>query len=538
MNEQHSGHKKTIKVLAQKAESGILKAQNQLHEYFEKGKYVTKDAELEKKYFAMLENTLSGKKIHLKSLEISGFRRFQNLEIDFNEKLTVIIGNNGAGKTSIADAISKIFSWFNNNLEKDSTNAKHIMPTDISIKNAGYAEIAGKFQFDKANLFDFSLSRTVSGFVGSISSEVSIIKQLGAMYRKTAHNPNISIPLLAFYSVERSWLTLKNEISEKASSDITTNRFSAVKDATDGSGRLDNFSELYIELANMAEGEELKEAKDIKAQIATLEELIHDEINTEQHSTESPLLRKLNSKKEELENMRNSAPTTRYKEHLQSVNQAIETLMPDVKNLRVERRTGKVQLLVTNFDNEINIAQLSQGQKVLVALAGDLARRLVILNPESKKPLDGHGIVVIDEIELHLHPKWQQEILGRLQRTFPNIQFIVTTHSPQVLSTVRRENIRTLELNSVGQIIAAKPLAATYGEPSGDVLQSVMLVDPQPPIAEKSDLQRLTELVDQGFYDRPEAVELMQRLLTVLSEQHPQLLRLQRSIRRQKALKE
>ncbi|MNG21886.1 hypothetical protein D3C84_1063060 [compost metagenome] len=64
-----------------------------------------------------------------------------------------------------------------------------------------------------------------------------------------------------------------------------------------------------------------------------------------------------------------------------------------------------------------------------------------------------------------------------------------------------------------------------------------MLVDPQPPIAEKADLQRLTELVDQGLHDKLEATQLMHKLLTVLGEQHPQLLRLQRSIQRQKVLK-
>ncbi|MCY1358816.1 restriction system-associated AAA family ATPase [compost metagenome] len=174
---------------------------------------------------------------------------------------------------------------------------------------------------------------------------------------------------------------------------------------------------------------------------------------------------------------------------------------------------------------------------MLVALAGDLARRLVTLNPESDDPLKGHGVVIIDEIDLHLHPRWQQEIVTGLQRTFPNLQLIVTTHSPQVLSTVRRENIRTLELDATGQVVVSKPFAPTYGEPSGDVLHSVMLVDPQPPIAEKADLLRLTELVDQGLHDDQEAKQLMQKLLSVLGEKHPQLLRLQRSIQRQKALK-
>ena len=124
-----------------------------------------------------------------------------------------------------------------------------------------------------------------------------------------------------------------------------------------------------------------------------------------------------------------------------------------------------------------------------------------------------------------------------MQAAFPELQFIVTTHSPQVLSTVRRENIRVIGPDANGQMIAALPLAMTYGEPSGDVLQSVMQVDPQPPVEEKASLQRVTEMVDQGLYDDPDAVRLMQELVGALGEQHPQLQRLQRSIQRQKVLK-
>ena len=78
----------------------------------------------------------------------------------------------------------------------------------------------------------------------------------------------------------------------------------------------------------------------------------------------------------------------------------------------------------------------------------------------------------------------------------------------------------------------------TYGEPSGDVLHSVMLVDPQPPVPEKADLQRLTSWVDQGRYREQQTIDLMNRLIAALGEHHPQLQRLQRSIRRQEALKQ
>jgi predicted ATP-binding protein involved in virulence len=123
-------------------------------------------------------------------------------------------------------------------------------------------------------------------------------------------------------------------------------------------------------------------------------------------------------------------------------------------------------------------------------------------------------------------------ILPDLMRTFPKVQFIVTTHSPQVLSTVKRENIRLLSLAQ-----GTEPLAMSYGEPSGNVLQSVMLVDPQPPVPEKRDLQNLTALVDQGRYEDEATRDLQSRLTVTLGEQHPQLQRLQRSITRQKMLK-
>jgi predicted ATP-binding protein involved in virulence len=538
MTNPYKEHSKTIRSLIKNAEKGILEAQLQLHEYYAKGKYVDRDETLSKKYLNMLENTLSGKSLRLKTLSLSNFRRFSSINIDFDEKLTVIVGNNGAGKTTLAEAISKIFSWFNNNLERDDVNGRPITTSDINVHATDYAEILALFQLDKLNKFEASLARTCPGFPGSKSSEVSIIKQFGAMYRKAAGNAKIMIPLLSFYSVERSFITLKPEISEKVSGETTSNRFSALKDVLESSGKLDSFSDIYIELVNLAEGEETKEIKDLKTQAATLEKTIHDVFEGRQPPEDDLFLAKLNAIKKQLANKLKSAPSAKFQRHLEFVNQAIETLVPDVKNLEIDRSSGKARLLVENFGNKVNITQLSHGQRMLVALAGDLARRLVTLNPESEAPLKGHGIVIIDEIDLHLHPKWQQEIITGLQRTFPNLQLIITTHSPQVLSTVRRENIRTLEFDATGQVVVSKPLAPTYGEPSGDVLHSVMLVDPQPPIAEKADLLRLTELVDQGLYDEQEATQLMRKLLSVLDEKHPQLLRLQRSIQRQKALKE
>ena len=88
-----------------------------------------------------------------------------------------------------------------------------------------------------------------------------------------------------------------------------------------------------------------------------------------------------------------------------------------------------------------------------------------------------------------------------------------------------------------GKNIAATPLAASYGEPSNDVLQAIMHVDPQPPVPEKRLLDELTSLVDQGEYQSSRAKKLLAELRQKLNDQHPQILKIERSIRRQEAFK-
>jgi len=78
----------------------------------------------------------------------------------------------------------------------------------------------------------------------------------------------------------------------------------------------------------------------------------------------------------------------------------------------------------------LNVLQLSQGEKSLMALVGDIARRLAMMNPTLENPLYGQGVVLIDEVDMHLHPSWQRGIIDRLTTTFPHCQFILTTHSP------------------------------------------------------------------------------------------------------------
>ena len=108
---------------------------------------------------------------------------------------------------------------------------------------------------------------------------------------------------------------------------------------------------------------------------------------------------------------------------------ALEIFMPGYSNLRIQRKP-RMRMMINKGKQQLDILQLSQGEKSLLALVGDIARRLAMMNPLLEDPLKGEGIILIDEIDLHLHPHWQRNIVRRLRETFPNCQFILTTHSP------------------------------------------------------------------------------------------------------------
>ncbi len=531
MTKPHKETSRTVRHLIQKAEKGNFESSFQLYQNYESGKNVEqKDEVLAKKYFDEFEGSLIGKNLRLKSLQLSEYRRFRTLDIDFDDQITVIIGDNGAGKTSIVEGISKTLSWFNNSLEKENINGKPVTPTDINVNASDYAEVTSNFKFDKNNAFEATLARAISGYVESKSSDVSTIKRFGTMYRLTAKSGSVMIPLLAFYSVERSDFKLTQTISEKVTGETASNRYTALKNALEGSGKLDDFSELYIELVNLAEGENTTGVKKLRGEIYTLEEAVNDVFEGKIPPADDPFVAKLNSKKVELVALLKISSSPKYQKHLKLVNAAIENLVPEVKNLEIDRSSGKPKLLVENFGNKVNISQLSQGQKMLVALTGDLARRLVTLNPDAAEPLNAHGIVIIDEIELHLHPKWQQDILLGLKETFPSIQFIVTTHSPQVLSTVDNKSIRQICLDEHGNPIIKIPKFQTKGVTSADILARIMETNSIPENIEEAQwLDEFSEHLSEN--NRKKADKVLVKITSHFGKQHPVVLDCESQIR-------
>lgn len=170
---------------------------------------------------------------------------------------------------------------------------------------------------------------------------------------------------------------------------------------------------------------------------------------------------------------RQSSAQVNFGRDIQNVTRAIEKFVPEYNNLRINRsERGVAQMLVDKGGQEFDIGQLSDGEKNLIALIGDIARRLTIGNPNSEDPLNDAGIILIDELDLHLHPKWQRIFSQKISEVFPGCQFIVSSHSPQVISHIRSESIIALDhLN--GEIIKGF-VNDSYGKSSDRILEDVM----------------------------------------------------------------
>ncbi|MBF0375597.1 MAG: AAA family ATPase [Alphaproteobacteria bacterium] len=228
---------------------------------------------------------------------------------------------------------------------------------------------------------------------------------------------------------------------------------------------------------------------------------------------------------------------------LDAVRRAVETLMPGCRNLRVEVRPLRVDIdrdmdeRGDHFET-LSLDELSDGYRIMLALVIDLAHRMATTNPFMEDPLTSPAIVLIDEVDLHLHPRWQQRVLDDLRRVFPNTQFIVSTHSPQVLTTVAEHQIVILGRDGDGRIVRHDVEMDPYGAESGRVLEAIFGVDQRPPgelNAFVRDLAACWDLIEANRFDEPEA----QRKFDDLKRRAPQdpvILRLDLEMRRRRGM--
>ncbi len=502
---------KTIRTLQSKASKNDIMACFSLYEKYLKGQDVDADIIIANEYLKKCHNLLEYRekenekpisKLKIEKLLLKDFRKFKSLDITFHPDITVVIGDNGSGKTTITDALAKIFSWLNARIEIAKKGAKKVSEGDINVESSDYSEITAQMNFFSKNIFSSSLARPIPGFKGRKASDLEDFNFISDLYRvvnsasKDNGGEEINLPLFCYYSIDRtltssSVLTYNDhEINQSSSS-----RFKAFSGALDGPGRFNDFVTWFLSIHNY-----LGPSNENTPEIISLTEEIRafEALNL---NSSNPLYSLYKEKKHQLQYIirnKSAVLNERYHTQQQIVKKAIISCVASVSDIFIERRSGKSELKIINDDVIININQASQGQKTLISLIADLSRRLVLLNPNLENPLNGQGIVIIDEIELHLHPQWQQSIIESLTTTFPNIQFIITTHSPQILSTVDKDCIRKIVQNIDGQYDIYKPVFQTKGVTSAEIMEFIMGTNSIPDIAEARKIDQFGLFLQQG----------------------------------------
>ncbi len=413
----------------------------------------------------------------IKRIAIHSFRGIRDLNLVFDDtQPTVLIGINGVGKSSILDCMAILLSKFTSPVQYPTTSGRLFREEDI---NNGCNETHNEITIVlDGKEISWSLTKVQKRRNKDTNSNLIELKKLiEDTQNQLKGNPQFNLPVVVHYAVNRAVI----DIPLKMRKNVTFEPVVAYEQALNG---------VQINFSNFFQW------------FRTLEDLENEERRDDQNH--------LNP-------------------HLEAVRQAIYSVLPGFSNLRIRR--SPLRMTVTKNSREIIINQLSDGEKCLLALVGDLAWRFAIANPSLDEPRHGQGVVLIDEIELHLHPKWQREIIPSLIRTFPNCQFIITTHSPQVLSHVQPEGIHILENTETGIVVSGAE--SSFGRDSNSILEDLMEV-PERPQEIKDRLSELFERIDDNNIEG--ARKLRQTLATQIGEDEPEFVRADVLIRRKEIM--
>jgi predicted ATP-binding protein involved in virulence len=399
----------------------------------------------------------------------------------------VFIGINGVGKSSILECLAILLSWLTKRIQTPNSNGRSFNDED-DIKN-GCKETHNEITISINDWPEvvWSLTKVRKGRSKDTSSNLGDLKKVvDHIHSQLDANSYAALPLAVYYPTNRAVLDIPLKIRKKHSFEPIT----AYDEVLTG-GQID-FRRFF---------EWFREREDLENELR--------------------LLRLYDS------DLRLSYFDQDRDRELEAVRYAIANLLDGFSNLRVRR--SPLRMTADKQGEELIVNQLSDGEKCLLALAGDLARRLAIANPHPYcNPLEGSGVVLIDEIELHLHPKWQRAIIPNLKKTFPNCQFIITTHSPQVISDLKW--VHLLRSTSEGIAIERVP---SFGKDSNRILETLMGT-PERPQEIKEDLRELFGLIDKGELGK--ARQFRQELAHRMGEEDPEFVRADWLIQRKEIL--
>ncbi|MGK2232164.1 retron Ec78 anti-phage system effector ATPase PtuA [Colwellia polaris] len=510
--------------LSRRSQKGDFAASFQLAMLYNEGISVEKSPEKYQHYKQVCAGQLINNKFKIDSLKLENFKGFNNIEIEFSKKnnTTILIGNNGCGKSTILEAIQKTLTHLSARLATNSPNGELIDELEITEKSK-FSKIIPTFSLQDC---EFSMELASSRVLEEtqLKGKYSEINELSKVLRlANSERPDLSLPLFASYTVGRANdVTTKDiEDSEEIKDNHIWNKAKAYNKSLSGKADFKLFFRWFKEMVEK-DNSENSEFIVLKSKIKSKEEEINSPLLKKlltKHPETKELIKQYQSEVNALKKQLNATSNIDNKS-LEVVKNAIYMFLDGFSNLKLMR--SPLDLTIVKNEVTLSVLQLSQGEKSVLSLVADIARRLTLLNPNSTESLNGSGIVLIDEIDLHLHPSWQQKIIQRLEHTFPNLQFIITTHSPQVCHTIDSDNIWLLRNGK-----KYRPPKGTRGAVSSWVLENLFFVDERPPNDKYTEmLNEYKELVYQEKYKEERSISLGKTLTAHFGEDDEALIKI------------
>ncbi len=459
----------------------------------------------------------------LKEIRLKNFRCYEDITVPLDERLTVLVAPNGQGKTAILDAIA-IALWTyvrgfdlagNQNLNIDVDDIR-IIPDKVS-NNMMKRQLPTVITATDYSNYEWQRFRETERT--DIDDEDNTQENLNAeeMYQKSlslqteirnAHDKIINLPIFLYYGVNR------------------------------GIGRVDNLSRGKLKYYDYDYTQDDKGIRTFAYSKCLIPESSYSELKRwfSMHSMQgmSKILKKItkvlnqgvdNDSLEEINNYSKKVeePLSAIKK---PVNQVLRFVGWENPNITILNANNDLSDIALNHEvyGSLKLSQLSDGIRNVFGMVADIAYRCYLLNSHfgENAAEKTEGIVLIDEVDMHLHPEWQQTILADLQKAFPKIQFIVTTHSPQVLTTVPSECIRIID----GQSIYFAP-AGSKGAESSRLLNRIFGVASRPTEDENTKmLEEYRELVYSDSWNTERALQLRHQLDDIFQSEEPELTRL------------
>lgn len=399
----------------------------------------------------------------LKSLDLKNFRCFKEFHIDFNDKLTVIVGQNGCGKSTILEAAAIAIGTFtaamddlpNYGIKKeDAYLAYYNMGSGIDVQPQYPVRISAKGILDNIDVswerfLEAPSGKGSRGTLASSKEVTSIASKYQERFRQG--DKTLVLPLIAYYGTGRLWAQHKEKKDDTFAKNTRTN------------GYIDN----------------LDGAANNKLMLRWFKKMT---VQQAQRNDTIP----------EYQAVRNA------------MSQCFRSITGFEKvEVQYNLDTDDIDVIYNDKNGEwvrIPVGRLSDGYRCTLSLIADIAYRMALLNPQFFDNVlkETNGVVLIDEIDLHLHPEWQARILSDLTEIFPQIQFIVSTHAPSVINSVKSENLVILE-NDKARI----PNGEVYGKDTNTIVSGVMGSKERPKIVIESFEQFYKDL-DENDLDSAE----------------------------------